>query len=350
MKSIWRFTTTAVLATLSYQAIGWFQEPTDALVKSWGMKLERRIAGLPERGRVDTKHTPWADHVWSSKNGGIAYRWMRSDHENERDAFHYSTWKRAELLKLSKDQQRELVKTFSPAEKFDLLRGRYDYPLLRAERERTYPLRESDDNLNLGWAVAATHIREPDATSQMNADGIEVPFASSDIKALTSYFYATQVKDHLKRYQVGSACFGEIDQGCKKIDPASFHVLLANMVGNYKRPLIANFDLSEFTDHRPIIGYESDIRFESVGYYRVTTMLEYSRVRAPQWRPFEFYNLDTDRVIYEYTLEVNSRDEIVRGDWLSEKRPEFVWRSDFPALNAEFAPLKDLYHAADLLN
>lgn len=350
MKSLLKTTVLIAVGTLSFQAVGWYRQPADPLAQGWGLKLERRIAGLPENGRVDAKNTPWTDHVWSAKNGGITHRWMRAANENERDSFNYPTWKRAELLKLSPDARRELVKTLSPAEKFDLLRGRYDYPLVRAERERTYPIRSSFESLSLGWAVASTHIHEPDAVTRTSADGIEIPFASSDIKALTAHYYGARAKEKLDRKQIGGSCFGETDARCRAIDPASFHVILANMIGLYKRPFIADVDPTDFTDHRPVIAFDTDIRFESVGYYRVTTMVEYSRVRAPQWRPFEFYNLDTDRAIYEYTLEVNSNDEIVRGDWLSEKRPEFVWRSGFPALDHEFAILKDLYRAANILN
>jgi len=335
MKTFWKLSVLGCVATISLQAVGWYETPPDALEKAWGLKLERRLGKLPDHGRVDSKTTPWVNHVWDSKKAGISYRWADTEAS---DYFSYRTPKRAQLLKMNPDARLELVKTLSPAEKFDLLRGRYDFPLISAERKRTYRLKDTEDNLVLGWAIAATHLQEPGAVTRKNRDGIEIPFASSDIKALTSYFYSQKAGKKLKTWKVGTE---------RAIDPASFHIILANMTGIYERPFIGDLTNGELPDHRPIVGFDTDIRFESAGYYRVRTTIEYSRIRAPQWQPYGFYNLDTDHVVYEYTLEVNTKNEIVRGNWISELRPEYVWRSNLPALDLEFEELRNLYQSTE---
>jgi hypothetical protein len=336
MKTFWKLSLLACLGTLSLQAVGWYKTPQAPLEKAWGLKLERRIGGLPDHGRVDSKHTPWVNHVWDSKKGGIAYRWSNPD---QSDSFTYRTFKREQLLKMKPEARFEIIKNLSPAEKFDLLRGRYDYPLVQAERKRTYRLKDTQDNLALGWAIAATHLQEPGAITRKNRDGIEIPFASSDIKALTSFYYSQKAGKNLKTWKAGIT---------QAIDPATFHIILANMTGLYERPFIGNIVRSDLPDHRPIVGFDSDIRFESTGLYRVRTTIEYSRIRAPQWQPYEFYNLDTDREVFEYTLEVNTKDEIVRGNWTSAVRPQFVWRSNLPALDLDFEELRDLYQSVSL--
>ena len=45
----------------------------------------------------------------------------------------------------------------------------------------------------------------------------------------------------------------------------------------------------------------------------------------------------------EYRLEVNSTDEIVRGQWISAKHPEGAWRSETTPLEPEWELLKELY-------
>jgi len=341
MKKFWKLSILGCVGTLSLQAVGWYQVPQDPLEKAWGLKLERRIGKLPDHGRVEAKHIPWVNHVWDSKKGGIAYRWsnLQSEQASPTNSFTYRTFKRDELLKMKPEARSDIIKNLSPAEKFDLLRGRYNYPLVQAERKRTYRLKDTQDNLVIGWAIAATHLQEPGAITRKNIDGIEVPFASSDIKALTSYFYSQKVGKKLETWKAGTA---------QSIDPATFHIILANMAGLYERPFIGDLTRGDLPDHRPIVGFDSDIRFESAGYYRVRTTIEYSRIRAPQWQPFEFYNLDTDREVFEYTLEVNTKDEIVRGNWTSEVRPSFVWRSNLPALDLDFEALRDLYHSNSL--
>ena len=45
-----------------------------------------------------------------------------------------------------------------------------------------------------GWAPAANRFEEPLPVTVRNADGVEIPFGSSDVKALLTYFEAEVVR------------------------------------------------------------------------------------------------------------------------------------------------------------
>jgi hypothetical protein len=55
--------------------------------------------------------------------------------KSEPEDFHYHLYSKYELKDLTEDELMEL----SPAEKLDILSGRYDYPTVRSEWGRTSP-------------------------------------------------------------------------------------------------------------------------------------------------------------------------------------------------------------------
>ncbi len=46
---------------------------------------------------------------------------------------------------------------------------------------------------------------------------------------------------------------------------------------------------------------------------------------------------------YRYILELNDRDEIIGGRWLSEDRPDFAWRQSVPEFVGYFSRLRRIY-------
>lgn len=342
-----------VLVTLSFQAFGLSGRSKDPLVRVWQTKLERKLNKLSDSARLDYKNTPWSDFIWPAHEGGVHNSWQLP--KNESRAQSILLPKRREIAKWkSQESQPQRLKTLSPLVKFEIARGRLDYPLIHQERKRTLDVLEDREGLNYGWAVAATHLAEPTETTLPITSGADLQFdlhfGASDVKALIAYYYGIHARNEVKHYQVGSACMGDLqtDPNCKRIDPASFHIILTNMIGKESKSFVADFDLSAVKDHRPVVAYDSDIRLESDGLYRVMTTVEVVRHRDPQWQPYEIFNRDTEKFELEYTLELNSNGEIIRGDWLSANRPEFVWRSDLPAVDHEFTKLTEIYKPVEI--
>ena len=150
---------------------------------------------LPQNGRIDDAHMPWSDNYWESDWGGISLRWNTLTPEeldpdggvyvDKRSFFRYTPPSRSEVLRMSKAELAKL----SPAEKYDILMGRYDYPTVRSERERTSPNMKDWQGICHGWVPAAINHSEPLPTEASNSDGVVVPFGSTDVKGLLSYYY-----------------------------------------------------------------------------------------------------------------------------------------------------------------
>ena len=163
-----------------------------------------RLDQLPKQGRLDDAHMPWSDNYWESDWGGISLRWQDLD-EDQLDPevkeyvdkyalFAYTPPSKEEVLHMSTDQ----IKVLSPAEKYDILMSRYDYPTVYSERQRTGPREEDWQGLCHGWVVAAVNYAEPKPVEMTNAEGVKIPFGSSDIKGLLSYYYGVTVYDYAR--------------------------------------------------------------------------------------------------------------------------------------------------------
>lgn len=93
----------------------------------------------------------------------------------------------------------------SPAEKYDLARGRYDYPLTGSvlDDPTVNPFADPSSGICHGSAPAAVAQAEPQPVVVTNPDGVAVPFASADVKALLAQAWATA---RPRVAQVGRPC------------------------------------------------------------------------------------------------------------------------------------------------
>lgn len=160
---------------------------------------------LPLNGAVDESKIPWSDNYWESDWGGISLRWrelseaqldpdVREEGVDPYVLFEYTPPNRSRVLSMTRAELANL----SPAEKYDILMGRYDYPTVRAERERTSPDQEYWEGLCHGWVPAAINHPEPKPIDVRNADGVNVPFGTSDLKGLLSYYYGVPAYDYAR--------------------------------------------------------------------------------------------------------------------------------------------------------
>jgi hypothetical protein len=352
------FVVIGAITALSFQALGKFGS-TDPLERDWGMALDRDLTKLRISGRLDAKKFPWSDTYVESGESPLLARWYRTEFK---PAERYR--KRAphldELTKMDRATRSRVANESPAANLLDLAAGRADYPnekAIRAKLRGGKGARALEEGLGFGWAVAATKFREPNAVSRTvrlpTGHELDLEIGSSDVKIGMAYYYGVVAREKVKRFQIGSRCHGANDRRCQRIDAATFHILLTNTIYEKGEPFVADIDSSEKVDLRPIGGFESDIRAlpGRDRVFRVTTSVDYARRHLPQKSPYGFYNLDAAREEYTYQLEVDADGKIVRGDWVGERRPEFVWRvKELPPTDlGGFPALPRLYEEAPLL-
>lgn len=341
-----------------------------------GTKYERAFTKLPLKGEVENK--AWSDAYWASATGGIAYRWQCSD----------STQCKAYAIPKPSDLASLDLNLLSPAEKYDLFVGRFDFPLVRNERSRTQVMRtvqgtaEYDPNFKIfdweglshGWAPAAFNFKEPKNPVEVSVnDGNTVTFYPSDIKALLVYYQQYTGNRSTTSSQIGMRCTADFakldddyktgkitdaqlraaknDPACAGINAGSLHLVLANELGINKHGFAAEISRDERMWHQPVNGFQTDILRESPSAspgaapgtskeVSVHTTMFYSKEVPSSIMPSGAYEQGKD---YYYTLELNSAGEVVGGRWDQEDRPAFVWRETTPAFRGYFVRLEELY-------
>lgn len=204
MKNIFSFVVgLRVLSLLGLGFVSAGAEPWNSIndPRNMNPNYEYRFDALPFKGGVDDAHMPWSDNYWESDWGGISLRWVglpeaQLDPEgtevlDKYAQFRYLPPTRSEVMGMSKADLAKL----SPAEKYDIAMGRYDLPTHRSERLRTSPNRPDWEGICHGWVPAAIHHAEPLPVEITNPDGLVIPFGSSDVKALLSYYYGVPAYD-----------------------------------------------------------------------------------------------------------------------------------------------------------
>ena len=334
----------------------WNEENNPALLKN---KYEIRFEKLPLSAELSRK--PWTDTYWPSYLGGLANRWNAPE---ESDAFKYKPETRKDVLAhMPKDQLKQL----SPAEKYDLYVGRLDYPLVREERSRTSPTAEKWAGLCHGWAPAALAYDEPHAVSARGDLGIEIPFGSSDVKALLILSQQTSRKGKTVgercEYDLSTNSTHSADPACRDTNPGSFHIIIANQIGLLKEGFVADIDRDIQVWNQPIYGFHSVVSSVSSTVYphaaagtvkiaTVQTEMMYIGELAATWdaKPFDKFPQQGRKLELQYSLELNDRGEIIGGEWISDARPDFIWTQPRTPFTGYFAKLATLYKLATSAN
>lgn len=326
-----------VLGTLSAQALGILDPALDPLSQEWGRRLEKRFAKLPEEGHIPYERMPWTDYTYPAREGGIARRNFARESDDRAPAAirAEALVNKRDLLGVSYEKRTAIVAGLSLAEKFDIARDRYDFPLYHEALKDAYSRRETDDSLQLGWAIASTLYLEPQAVSLPSEnihDAITVGFTSSDVKGLLAYYFTHKAGDALKKFQVGSDCRGVAPEKCPRLGALPFHLLLTNTVGGKKEAMILDkYSPDGRLDLRAVVGYETDIRPRTDGSYLVHLSLQLSRepLARPVGEALGFINFDTEEEAYDYVLEVDTNGELARGRFLSPNAPRMALRAEF---------------------
>jgi len=317
-----------------------------------GNQYEYSFNLLPRTAQVSLK--PWTDSYWPSNQGGIANRWIVGQ-----NGFSYGFLDRQTLGTLSLAQMASL----SPAEKFDILNGRYDYPLASHERSRTRPTDEDWFGLCHGWASAAINYYEPKSVMMRNADGLSIPFAASDVKALLT-FYQGQVSNAPQRV-LGMRCDADLSRDpyaaqlpqCRDVNAGAFHVVLANQIGRFGQAFTADVTRDAEVWNQPIhqfstiiVGYQGVSPGAAIGTVQeviVDTAIGYTVEINAQWQATNnTINHRDGSKSYRYRLELNAYGQIIGGEWLTFDRPDFLWMKGVADFTGYYSNLGPLYNAS----
>jgi hypothetical protein len=197
-----------------------------------------------------------------------------------------------------------------------------------------------------GWSPASMNHNEPFPKLMTNPDGIEIPFGSTDIKALISYYYAYAHKSP-DTHQMGKRCFkpGGIsnrERDCKEdLNAGAFHIVLTNRMGIDQKGFIADLMRYEEVWNHPFTAYNSIVirqggpdRDSAVGTFRtvdVKTEITYVTENGYDWqRVIGTKRQKSEKTVYQYRLDLASDDTILGGAWLTKDRPDFIWMMNRP--------------------
>ena len=339
---------------------------------------------LPLKGSLD-KH-PHSDDYWPSYRGGISYRWYKSDKKNIVNNFNYPLMTAEEVEKMSLEDLKKLspsekydIYTGSYKNK------KRPFALTRSERKRTKALntvpntRYYDSNFKIptwmglchAWAPSTLMYTAPKPVVLKGKTGIMVPFGSSDIKALLTLNVHHNIVPYLPP-MVGNACKEDFKNSnketirmlnpnissselerkveelfkevCGPVDPGAFHIVLTTKLGGKsKEGVIVDVDPGLQVWNQPVFKYEAKIlsarnlkkiddihKIKGVRkLVRIQNTIYYIKELHPRWEGG--YSFDSDGknraikpMILEYELELDNKDRIVGGKWISEEKIDYI--------------------------
>lgn len=332
------------------------------------LTFERNLSKLPTSASVETA---WSDTFLPNRWAGGAVRWYKDKNLGDMDdpTPRPDMWKyKLNTLEDLKKLSLESLKSLSPAEKFDLLMSRYDYPLTNVERKRTHHENEYWEGTCNGWSTAALKFSEPPPVAIANKEGIVIPFGSSDIKSLLmlqQYFIKTY-----KNYAIlGDRCnevatpemkkfFPEVLtedslDACSDSNAGAFHLVVTNMLGRAKKGLVFDVDRDSEVWNQPVFKFSSTITNRTATSAMVSTKIWYAEEEMPHWEPLTIAEKNLEVVAtYNYELELNSRGEIIGGKWKTGQamdskmyptyHPDFIWYADGEDSNYKMDKFEDV--------
>ena len=137
---------------------------------------------------------------------------------------------------------------------------------------------------------------------------------------------------------------------CDPIDPATFHITLANQIGKLNQGFVVDFDHEGEISNQPAVAYESRIMGDSDAInlapgpktVHIKTILFLTALTpVAEDDANDEYPYDTET--YDYELNIAADGAIVGGRWLDTKNstiPDFMWTAAPVWLNG---PLKKIY-------
>jgi hypothetical protein len=292
--------------------------------------FERSFEKLPLYGSPANTQKLWANDYWPRRRGSINYRW----NSTRPIGFDLNSPSKQQILVMNQNE----IAALAPSEKLDLLNGHYDYPLVKEVDGRSSPRAPIWHGICNGWSPASINHNEPLPKTLVNPDGISVPFGSSDIKALISYYYAFKHEVDTT-HQMGKRCNFNFGPNCDEdLNAGAFHIVLTNKVGLEQTSFVAdverkrqvwNHAVNEYTTTvvRAHMPPGSDSAPGTVKRVQVKTDMRFVlKIEKNSWEPVLGKSEHVNELRhYEYTLDLDASGNIIGGEWISDVRPDFLW-------------------------
>jgi hypothetical protein len=360
---------------------------------------EKNIYKLPKNGEVEKM--PWAGHFWPIKYGGMSVRFSEgskntmAEYDDSGNFVKMYTWKESvkkykqpaehnSIYNTSKFQQ-YVEKFYSPAEKYDLLVGDFNYTLTnKLKEEGNYVERDNQDvpvwmGYCHGWTPASFLEKQPTRSVKLLASDNKtlITFLPDDVKALVTLYYSNA---EIKNFFLGNRCKYKNhtlipkdnstglweDYSCFGINPGAFVITFANQIGINKQNLIFDPDSKGDIWNQPVVKY-------SIKFFNIQTRVEgeldatiisleslinekdkiiqfllRKSSKACKYllgvRFYVYYIMEEEPVhveesninlednmslkVYEFVLELDEGNNIIGGEWLSNQHPIFLWTPD----------------------
>lgn len=338
-----------------------------------GESIVKSLVEMQKQGLLEAKleETPWSDDYWAISKGILAARYGDPDKNDTHD------WK--ENLEFNTSNpisdyiQNGNIDLLSPAEKYDLLMGDANQTLTKKMWSEgksyydTYGKVETWMGICHGWAPAAYMLERP--TKAIKVKDVtgehEITFFPSDIKALGSLLWANGQSE---TKFVGGRCNDKepkkdrvtgriLSNECFDTNPGTWHLAVVNQLGVAKRSFVidATFDY-EVWNH-PMYSYSyryfnvetgettkeldkavidlkdfSKDKFKSFRDAKtkkvvgVEMRIQYVVETHPTQRTTDNSRYDAlNSATYRYDLELDSKGNIIGGEWYSNAHPDFLW-------------------------
>lgn len=290
---------------------------------------ELRFDALPLSGTCSQR--PWSDDYWSKANGGLAFRWRTGEKHN------FALPTKDQLKAMPPNEQREYLNNLSPAEKYDLLCGNFDFPFTNHMRSSCPASTPAWQGYCHGWAMAAIHFKEPKPVDIVSPDGLPLHFGTSDIKALLTFLqgeisntrYNAEFTTQTRTMGINNPGAKPEDPRAYDVNPGSFHALLCNSIGMRDQAFGIDCDNAAQKWNQPVHTYDATVlgtqdpdehaSHEAVKQLVVRANVTYT-VEIP---PHEERALGTPRhhdrtETYHYTVELDNAGKICGGQWLAQ--------------------------------
>lgn len=287
---------------------------------------ETHFPSLPLSGSLDNQRNLWSDSYWPRREGGISKRWQDLTGKIK---YKILTEKQARVL--SEDQ----IAKLSPSEKFDLMQDDYEFSFTSKIKRQNPSNRPDWEGVCHGWAQASIHHEQFSPMTFKNKSGKVIHFASSDIAALLSHYYARIGGGRVSF--LGRRCrenAGNAGISCADMNAGAFHVVLTNRLRE-KKSFIMDLDPYRHVWNFPIVGHETRVLDERAPHQRsargtvkeilVSTKLYYAQETGPEWNPPLRVPGFKD---YWYWLELDQAEKIIGGSWSDANHPDFAWASE----------------------
>ena len=350
-----------------------------------GVKVETNIHKLRSQARLSER--PWSSHYWPIALGGLSARYadpsFRALLDKELEEFsliryssvveHYR--QPAEFLSLLHFAPAQ-IDFYSPAEKYDLLVGDKSFQLTNLGKRFGQRWIKEDGTVAMwmgichGWAIASyASPRITRSVEVLASDGkTRINFQADDLRALLSLKWSSSGSFPV-RY-IGGRCNAHdsddevrkdektgkiIDDRCFDTNPGTWHIVIANKIGNYNESFIMDATFDREVWNHPLYAY--DATFYNPITLKVGSLVESIVPIDERWQdPFAgvrnkaeqatqivavamdvSYVVETEprqgvpdqdlvnTVTYHYDLELDADNNIVGGEWYTNLHPDFLW-------------------------